>query len=66
MLWGPTGRRTLARPGIEILVAPGADTHTSASNLAVEGMVVDGTGAVWIHSPWRLFRVDPRTGQAST
>ena len=64
--WDMSTTRTLAPTGIEILVAPGADTHTSASNLAVEGMVVDGTGAVWIHSPWRLFRVDPRTGQAST
>ena len=29
-------------------------------------MAVDGTGAVWIHSPWRLFRVDPDTGDAHT
>ena len=29
-------------------------------------MVVDGTGAVWMHSPWQLTRVDPTTGTAQT
>ncbi len=37
--------------GIEVVNAPG-----------VESMVVDGTGAVWLNSPWQLTRVDPTTG----
>jgi hypothetical protein len=39
--------------GIELVNAPG-----------VESMVVDGTGAVWLHSPWQLTRVDPSSGTA--
>ena len=32
----------------------------------VESMAVDGTGAVWVRSPWQLTRVDPATGSAQT
>ena len=64
--WDRPTPRDLTPTGIELLVAPGADTRKRRSNLAVEGMAVDGTGAVWIHSPWRLFRIDPDTGDAST
>ena len=41
--------------GIELVNAPG-----------VESMAVDGTGAVWVRSPWQLTRVDPATGSAQT
>ncbi len=64
--WDRPTPRDLSPTGIELLVAPGSDTRKRRSNLAVEGMAVDGTGAVWIHSPWRLFRIDPDTGDAST
>ena len=45
----------LTPTGIELVNAPG-----------VESMVVDGTGAVWLHGPWQLTRVDPATGAART
>ena len=40
--------------GIELVNAPG-----------VESMAVDGTGAVWVRSPWQLTRVDPTTGSCA-
>ena len=45
----------LTPTGIDLVNAPG-----------VESMVVDGTGAVWLHGPWQLTRVDPATGAART
>lgn len=41
--------------GIELVNAPG-----------VQSMAVDGSGAVWLHSPWQLTRVDPTSGTAQS
>ncbi len=50
--WSPVSVAAALEPtGIELVSAPGVDS-----------MVVDGTGAVWLHSPWQLTRVDPATG----
>ncbi|HSO05226.1 MAG TPA: hypothetical protein VLQ92_12140, partial [Candidatus Limnocylindrales bacterium] len=50
--WSPAFAASALEPtGIELVSAPGVDS-----------MVVDGTGAVWLHSPWQLTRVDPATG----
>jgi hypothetical protein len=45
----------LTATGIELVSAPG-----------VRSMVVDGSGGVWLRSPWQLTRVDPTTGAART
>jgi hypothetical protein len=54
--WAPVSVASeLAATGIELVNAPG-----------VESMGVDGTGVVWVHSPWQLTRVDPTTATART
>ncbi len=51
-------------------VASARDLHPSgidvvASSQAVEGMVVDGAGVVWVDVPWGLVRLDPGTWSAT-
>lgn len=49
--WSGSSARDLAPTGIEVM-----------TNSEVDGMAADGTGVVWLHSPWRLIRVDVVTG----
>ncbi len=49
--WPGSSARDLAPTGIEVMASS-----------EIDGMAVDGAGAVWLHSPWRVIRVDPVTG----
>ena len=49
--WPGSSARDLAPTGIEVMASS-----------EIDGMAVDGARAVWLHSPWRVIRVDPVTG----
>lgn len=52
--WWPVSAPSELEPtGIEVAARPG-----------VQGMVVDGGGAVWLYGPWLVARVEPTTGEA--
>ncbi len=52
--WPVATSRVLEPTGIEVVARSG-----------VEGMAVDSGGVVWLHGPWMVARVDPRTGASS-
>jgi hypothetical protein len=57
-LWWPVSSDSELTPtGIEVV-------GRSWEGAAVEGLVVDGSGAVWVDGAWQLARVDPSTGHA--
>lgn len=53
--WTDSVPAELAPTGLDVVVRPGA-----------QALVVDGSGGAWLHGPWHLVRVDPRTGAAET
>ena len=55
MWWPVASARDLHPTGIEVV----------ASSQDVGGMVVDGSGAVWVDVPWGLVRLDPGTWSAT-
>ena len=55
-LWWPVSSTSELTPtGIEVV-------GRSWEGAAVEGLVVDGSGAVWVDGAWQVARVDPSTG----
>lgn len=66
----PVGTAAFAGVGVDEWWAPatGADLVPTGVQLKARApftdVVVDGSGAAWLHGGWRLVRVDPATGTA--